>query len=204
MTQPPAHALAAPQARGRLRRVVVAMTGASGAAYGVRTLEVLRDEPGVETHLVLSEGARATLAHETGMAPRHLAELADEVHDDRDLQAPIASGSYRVAGMLVVPCSVRALSGIAHSASGSLIERAADVCLKERRRLVLVVRETPLHLGHLRMMTQATEIGAVVVPPSPTLWARPRTVADVVDHTVMRMLDLIGVDVDIAPRWHGG
>lgn len=188
----------------RPRRLIVAITGASGATYGVRTLEVLHDVPDVETHLVLSDGGRTTLAHETGMAPDDLAKLADVVHDDRDLAAPIASGSYRVAGMVVAPCSIRTLSGIATSASSSLVVRAADVCLKDRRRLVLLVRETPLHLGHLRLMTQVTETGAIVFPPSPAMYVHPRSIHDVVDHTIMRVLDQLDVDVDISPRWHDG
>jgi 4-hydroxy-3-polyprenylbenzoate decarboxylase len=184
--------------------VIVAITGASGATYGVRTLEVLADVPDVETHLVLSDGGRATLTHETGITPDDVAELADVVHDDRDLAAPIASGSYRVAGMVVAPCSIRTLSGIATSASSSLVVRAADVCLKDRRRLVLLVRETPLHLGHLRLMTHATEAGAIVFPPAPAMYIRPRSLDDVIDHTVMRVLDQLDIDVDISPRWHDG
>jgi 4-hydroxy-3-polyprenylbenzoate decarboxylase len=186
-----------------VRRLIVAITGASGAVYGVRTLEVLRAVADVETHLVLSDGAVTTLAHELDLEAQDVAALADVVHDDADLAAPIASGSYRTAGMVVAPCSARTVGAVATSQSSTLIVRAADVCLKERRPVVLLVRETPLHLGHLRHMTAVTEMGAVVMPPVPAMYFRPATVADVVDHTVMRALDQVGVDVAISPRWGG-
>jgi 4-hydroxy-3-polyprenylbenzoate decarboxylase len=157
----------------------------------------------VETHLVLSDGAVTTLAHELDLGPEDVAALADVVHDDGDLAAPIASGSYRTAGMVVAPCSARTVGAIATSQSSTLTVRAADVCLKERRPVVLLVRETPLHLGHLRQMTAVTEMGATVMPPVPAMYFRPATLAEVVDHTVMRALDQVGLDVPISPRWTG-
>lgn len=186
-----------------MRRLIVAITGASGAVYGLRTLEALRAVDDVETHLVVSDGAVTTLRHELDLEPAELAALADVVHDDDDLAAPIASGSFRTAGMVVAPCSSRALGAIATTQSSSLVVRAADVCLKERRPLVLLVRETPLHLGHLRQMVAVTEMGATVMPPVPSMYIRPRTIDELVDHTVMRALDQLAVEVAISPRWEG-
>lgn len=185
------------------QRVVVGIAGSSGAIYGVRLVEVLREIPGVETHLVLTQGARATIAFETDTDPARVEELADVVYDERDLGAAIASGTFRVAGMAVAPCSMKTLSAIATSYADTLLVRAADVCLKERRRLVLVVRETPLHLGHLRLMTQATEAGAVILPPVPGFYTRPQTIAELVDHTVMKILDVLGVESELVERWSG-
>src|SRR5215469_9185602 len=185
------------------RRLVVGISGASAPVYGVRVLEVLRDVPGVETHLVLSAGARRTIAYEMDRDPDSIAALADVVHDERAVGDSIASGTFVTDGMVVAPCSIKTMSAIANSYSDNLITRAADVCLKERRRLVLVVRETPLHAGHLRLMLQATEAGAVILPPVPGFYHRPATIADLVDHTVTKVLDQFGIHVDLIRRWEG-
>ena len=183
-------------------RVIVAITGASGVTYGVRALELLAD-CGVETHLVITRSGIATLSHETDLTARHVKDLAAVVHSPSDLGASISSGSFPVAGMLVAPCSVRTLSGIANSYDEDLVVRAADVTLKERRRLVLLLRETPLHAGHLRLMAQATEAGAVVMPPVPAFYSRPTTIQDIVDDTVYRALDLLGLPLEHDRRWTG-
>jgi flavin prenyltransferase len=187
-----------------VRRVVVAMTGASGAPYGVRALEVLGDLTDVETHLVLSRSAGMTLTHECdGRTVREVEKLADVVHKPSAVGATIASGSFHVDAMLVMPCSIKTLSAIAYSHASDLISRAADVSLKEGRPLLLLVRETPLHLGHLRAMTAAAEAGAVIMPPVPAFYALPRSVEDIVDHTVRRALARVGV-ADVAPAaWDG-
>jgi len=185
-------------------RLVVGLAGASGAVYGVRILEVLRDRADIETHLVVSGGALRTIELETDLTLGEVEALADRVHDVHDLAAPLSSGSFRTMGMVVAPCSMKTLSGIANSYSDNLLLRAADVTLKERRRLVLLPRETPLHLGHARLMVQAIEIGAVVMPPVPALYHRPETVEDIIDHTVSRVLDLFGIDNDLVERWGGG
>src|SRR6516225_6400711 len=156
------------------RRMVVAITGASGAIYGIRALEILRDRPEVETHLVISDSGRATITQETRRSLAEVRSLADVVHPFRELGASIASGSFRTDGMLVAPCSIRTLSAIANCATGDLVSRAADVVLKERRRLVLLVRETPLHAGHLRTMTTLSEMGAIIAPPVPAFYAKPQ------------------------------
>ena len=185
------------------RRMVVAITGASGAIYGIRALEILRDRPEVETHLVISDSGRATITQETRRSLAEVRALADVVHPFRELGASIASGSFRTDGMLVAPCSIRTLSAIANCATGDLVSRAADVVLKERRRLVLLVRETPLHAGHLRLMLQATENGAIVMPPVPAFYAEPASIEELVDHTVGRALDLLGIDTELVNRWAG-
>lgn len=184
-------------------RIVVGISGASGAVYGIRALQLLRGVSDVETHLVVTTAGRATIAAETSYGIRDVHHLADVVHRDHDLTAPIASGSYRIDGMLVAPCSVKTLSGIAHSYDDSLVVRAADVVLKERRRLVLLVRETPLHAGHLRLMSQVTDNGAIVFPPVPAFYARPGTIDELVDHTVGRALDLFDIDAGTVRRWCG-
>lgn len=186
-------------------RLVVGMTGASGQIYGIRLLQILRDVPDVETHLVMSPAARQTIQLETDWDPADVEALADQTYRFGDIAASISSGSFRVGAMIVVPCSMGTLSGIALSSSDNLIERAADVCLKERRRLVLAARETPLHLGHLRLMVQATEMGAIVFPPTPAFYTAPRRLEDVVDHTVNRLLDTLGIDLPerISPIWEG-
>jgi 4-hydroxy-3-polyprenylbenzoate decarboxylase len=185
------------------RRVVVAMSGASGAVYGARLIEVLAAMPEIELHAIISAGAAATIRYELGAEPADLAALADRVHDERDLAAPLASGTFLTHSMVVAPCSIRSLSAIANSANDNLLVRAADVHLKERRRLVLVVRETPLHEGHLRLMTLATRAGAVILPPVPGFYIRPATVAELVDHTVGKVLDSLGIAHDLSPRWGG-
>ncbi len=185
------------------RRLIVAISGASGPHYGVRLVEVLRERTDVEVHLILSTGARATISYELERDPDELLDLAHVVHDERDLAASVASGTFVTDGMVVAPCSVKTLSAVATSYDDNLVARAADVCLKERRPLVLVVRETPLHLGHLRLMQQATEAGAVVLPPVPGFYHRPRSIADLVDHTVTKVLDQLGIHLDLIDRWDG-
>lgn len=184
------------------QRVIVGITGASGAIYGVRLLEVLRDTA-IETHLVMSEMAKRVGLLETGSTPERVAALADVCYETADLEAPISSGSFQTMGMVVAPCSIKSLSAIARCYSETLLVRAADVTLKERRRLVLVVRETPLHLGHLRLLTDVTEYGAVVLPPVPGFYQEPRTIEDLVDHTVGKILDQFGLDHGLFKRWEG-
>ena len=183
------------------RRLIVALTGASGVIYGIRALELLRELGGIESHLVISPAALRTIAEETDDDPVRIRGLADIVHDHRDIGAAIASGSFRTMGMLVAPCSVRTLSGIAHAASDDLIIRAADVCLKERRRVVLLFRETPLHAGHIALMERATASGAVVMPPVPAFYSRPRSIDDIVVQTIGRAFDLFDIDLPQTVRW---
>jgi 4-hydroxy-3-polyprenylbenzoate decarboxylase len=187
--------------RGARRRVVVGITGASGTIYGVRLLEWLRRDPGVESHLVLSRAARQTLALETDWRPEDVEALADVVHAHADIGAPISSGSFRAHGMVIAPCSVKTMSNIAWGNTGDLIARAADVALKERRRVVLMLRETPLHVGHLETMVRVSQIGAIVFPPVPAFYQRPQTIVDLVDQSVMRCLDLLDIECEAAPRW---
>jgi 4-hydroxy-3-polyprenylbenzoate decarboxylase len=182
------------------RPVVVGITGASGSLYGLRLLDALR-AVGREAHVVITGPGAAVARHETGLEPEQIAAKAARAWDVDDLFAPIASGSFLTGGMVVAPCSVRTLSAVAEARSTNLLERAADVTLKERRPLVLLVRETPLHLGHLRLMTRAAEAGAVIAPPVPAFYSRPTSVDDLVDHTVARVLDLLGVDHDLSVRW---
>jgi 4-hydroxy-3-polyprenylbenzoate decarboxylase len=184
-------------------RIVVAISGASGPHYGVRMVEVLREHTDAEIHLIVSRGARATIAYEMERDPDEVAALAHVVHEESNLAAPIASGTFLTAGMVVAPCSIKTLSGIATSFADNLIVRAADVCLKERRPLVLMVRETPLHAGHLRLMQQVTEAGAVVLPPVPGFYHRPKTISDLVDHAVVKALDQLGIHLDLIERWTG-
>lgn len=188
-----------------MRRLIVGISGASGAIYGVRLLQVLRDVAEVETHLVMSQAARQTLALETDLSLREVQALADVVHDSRDIAASISSGSFKTAGMAILPCSIKTLSGIVNSYTDGLLTRAADVVLKERRPLVLCVRETPLHLGHLRLMTQAAELGAVVMPPVPAFYHRPQTIDDLINQTVNRVLDQFAIELpeDLFTRWPG-
>ncbi|HUZ40387.1 MAG TPA: UbiX family flavin prenyltransferase [Acidimicrobiales bacterium] len=186
------------------RRVVVGLSGASGAIYGIRLIEVLATMEGVETHLVMSKGAEATISYETNRKPGDIAALANVVHDERNLAAAIASGTFLTSSMVVAPCSIRTLSAIANSANDNLLVRAADVHLKERRSLVLVVRETPLHLGHLRLMTDVTMAGAVILPPVPGFYTLPKTIDDLIDHTVGKILDIIGLtEHSLFTRWNG-
>ena len=189
-----------------MKRLIIGISGASGVIYGVRMLEVLRGVPDIETHLIMSNAARQTLALETDLQLRDVQSLADVVHDARDIAASISSGSFKTAGMVILPCSMKTLSGIVRSYTDNLLTRAADVVLKERRRLVLCVRETPLHLGHLRMMTTAAELGAIVMPPVPAFYHRPQTLQDIVDQTVNRVIDQFDIEIsqDLFTRWDGG
>jgi flavin prenyltransferase len=185
-------------------RLIVGISGSTGPHYGVRLLEVLKEHrPDIETHLIMSSGARATIAYELDRDPDSVAALAHTVHDERNVGASIASGTFITEGMVVAPCSMKSLSAIANSYNDNLIARAADVCLKERRRLVLVVRETPLHLGHLRLMSAVTEAGGVILPPVPGFYHRPQTIQDVIDQTVTKILDLFGIHLDLIHRWEG-
>ncbi len=183
-----------------MKRLVVGISGASGVIYGVRALQRLK-EAGVETHLVMTKAAKITLAYELDMKVAEVEALASVVHRPDDIAAAISSGSFQTLGMLVAPCSVRSLSEIASGVTAGLLSRAADVALKERRRVVLLLRETPLHAGHLRSMLTATEMGAIVAPPVPAFYARPQSLDEMVDHTVGRALDLFGLDVGGVRRW---
>ncbi len=186
-----------------MKRIIVGISGASGAVYGIRLLEVLRGIAAIETHLVLTPAARRTIPMETDHTVDQVEALADHVHRSGDIAAAISSGSFRAAGMIVAPCSMKTVSGIATSFSDNLLLRAADVILKERRRLVLLVRETPLHIGHLRLLVQVAELGAVVMPPVPAFYHRPATLAEVVNQTVNRALDMLDVELeqDLFQRW---
>lgn len=187
-----------------MKRIVIGISGASGVIYGIRLLEVLKETDGIESHLILSRGARVTMELETSVNPEHAEELADRVHVPEDLAAPLSSGSFKTEGMIVAPCSMKSLSMIAHSMNDNLLVRAADVALKERRKLVLIPRETPLHLGHLRAMTAVSEMGGVILPPVPSFYHRPRTIEDIIDQTVGKALDQFGVPHQLFDRWAGG
>ena len=181
-------------------RIIVGISGASGVVYGVRLLRMLRPMP-IETHLVMTRTAEVTLAHETEMKSREVHALADQVHAANDLAAPISSGSFRTLGMVVAPCSIRSMAEIATGVTSTLLTRAADVVLKERRRLVLLVRETPLHTGHLRTMAAVSELGAIVAPPEPAFYARPQSLEEMVDHSLGRVLDLFDLESGTVQRW---
>ncbi|WP_408597614.1 UbiX family flavin prenyltransferase [Limnohabitans sp.] len=184
------------------RRLIVGISGASGIVYGVRILQALQHSD-IETHLVMSDSARLTLTAETDYTHKEVEAMAFEVHNAKNIGATISSGSFKTMGMVVAPCSIRSLSEIAYGMTTSLLSRAADVVLKERRKLVLMVRETPLHAGHLKAMTQACENGAILMPPVPALYARPQTLDDMVNHTVGRCLDLFDIETDLVSRWAG-
>jgi 4-hydroxy-3-polyprenylbenzoate decarboxylase len=184
-----------------LKRLIIGMSGASGVIYGVRALEMLREIPDLETHLVITPAAIRTLGEETDCTADYVRALADHVHNPKDIGAAISSGSFQTLGMLIAPCSVKTLSGIAHCYNSELIVRAADVCLKERRRLVLMFRETPLHAGHIALMERATLNGAIVMPPVPAFYHAPRTLDDIITQTVGRALDLFGIDTGKVKRW---
>jgi 4-hydroxy-3-polyprenylbenzoate decarboxylase len=186
-----------------MQRLIVGISGASGTIYGIRLLEVLRDTP-VETHLIMSDAAKAVAELETDYTEAQIEALADVVYRNDDLAARISSGSFQTLGMVVAPCAIKSLSAIAHSHNDNLLTRAADVVLKERRRLVLVVRETPLHLGHLRLLVEAAECGAVILPPMPSFYHQPRTIADLVDQTIGKVLDQFGIEHQLFRRWGGG
>ncbi len=184
------------------RRLIVAISGASGAIYGVRLLELLRDTE-IETHLIVSQTARVTLATETSLKLADVEALADVVHSNQDLGAACSSGSFRNLGVIIAPCSVKTMGEIATGVTANLISRAADVALKERRRVVLMLRETPLHLGHIRQMAAVTEAGAIVYPPVPAFYALPKSLDEMVDHTLGRVLDLFDIDLGLVRRWTG-
>jgi 4-hydroxy-3-polyprenylbenzoate decarboxylase len=186
------------------RRIVVAITGASGAVYGVRLLSHLRAAGAIETHLVVSNAGARSMHEELGLRREDAGSLADAVHPFADIGAAIASGSFAVDAMVVAPCSANTLAAVAHGISDNLVTRAADVCLKERRRLVLLVREAPLHLVHIRNMEAVTLMGGIVFPPVPALYQHPHTIEEMVDHSLARVLDLVGVANAIAPRWGAG
>ena len=185
-------------------RLVVGISGASGVIYGIRLLQALREAPDVETHLVISNGGKVNIALETDWKVRDVEALADVVYSDTDVAATIASGSFRTGGMIVAPCSMKTLGAIVNSYAANLLARAADVALKEGRRLVLSPRETPLHAGHLRMLHEAALMGAIVAPPVPGFYAKPQSVDDVVNHTVGRLMDLFALDTGLVRRWPGG
>jgi 4-hydroxy-3-polyprenylbenzoate decarboxylase len=184
-----------------MKRLIIGISGATGAIYGVRMLEVLSKLKDVETHLVLTRAAKMTIQVETPHSVKDVESMADVVHDINNVGASIASGSFRTAGMVIAPCSMKSLGGIAHSVGGDLLVRAADVILKERKKLVLVARETPLHLGHLETMVALTRMGAVIFPPVPAYYHRPKTLDDIINQTVSRILDQFDIDVNLFERW---
>lgn len=186
-----------------VKRIVVGITGASGMVYGIRLLELLR-RCGVETHLIVSRAAQMTLAYETDYKLSDIEKLASVVHPNADIGATCSSGSFATMGMIIAPCSVKTLSEIASGVTANLISRAADVALKERRKVVLLLRETPLHIGHIRSMAAVTEAGGIVYPPVPAFYAKPKSLEDMVDHTLGRVLDLFDIDVGTVKRWSGG
>lgn len=185
------------------KRLIIAITGASGVSYGLRLLQVLQAVPDIETHMVMSDAGKLNLKHELDISLAEFEALADVVHAVSDIGATIASGSFQSSGMVVVPCSMRTLAAVAHGLSDNLITRAADVMLKERRRLILMVREAPLNLAHLRNMTSVTEMGGIIYPPSPAFYQRPQSVADIIDHTISRVIDLLEIPQSQAVRWNG-
>ena len=185
-------------------RLIIGISGASGVIYGIRLLEALREAPEVETHLIISNGGKVNIALETDGKVRDVEALADVVYSDSDVAATIASGSFRTGGMIVAPCSMKTLGAVVNSYAANLLVRAADVTLKEGRKLVLAPRETPLHAGHLRLMHEAALMGAVVAPPVPGFYAKPASVEDIVNHTVGRLMDLFGLETNLVRRWPGG
>jgi 4-hydroxy-3-polyprenylbenzoate decarboxylase len=186
-----------------MKKIIIGMSGASGLIYGIRLLEVLKVDPQVETHLVMTASARLNISLETDWQAEAVIALADQVHSVKDLAASIASGSFRTDGMIVAPCSMKTLSAIVNSYADNLLTRAADVMLKERRRLVLMPRETPLHAGHCELLLKACQIGAIVAPPMPALYARPKTIDDMINHNVGRVLDLFDIESGLVNRWQG-
>lgn len=185
------------------KRLIIAITGASGVSYALRLLQVLQAVPDIETHMVMSDAGKLNLQHELDISLAEFEALADVVHAVSDIGATIASGSFQSSGMVVAPCSMRTLAAVAHGLSDNLITRAADVMLKERRRLILMVREAPLNLAHLRNMTSVTEMGGIIYPPSPAFYQRPQSVADIIDHTISRVIDLLEIPQSQAVRWNG-
>jgi len=203
MTQSESHANPSVPNGLPMRRLIIGISGATGAIYGVRLLQVLKSAPDIESHLVMSKAAERTIAYETEFTIPQVRAMADVAYNIADIGATVSSGSFHTEGMIIAPCSMKTLAAVAHSLSIDLLGRAADVILKERRPLVLLVREAPLHLGHLRLMVQAAEMGAIIVPPVPAFYNFPKTLDDVVNHTVGRVLDLFHIDVDIVKRWQG-
>ncbi len=183
------------------RKIIIGISGASGTIYGVRLLETLRDYNNVETHLVISDIAKEIIQHEDGRNPDKVLELADIVHPIKNLGAAISSGSFLTEGMIIAPCSIKSLSGIANSYNDNLLVRAADVCLKERRKVIIVLRETPLHLGHLELMTRVTRYGATLLPPMPSFYHKPKTIDDIINQTVGKVLDNFGIEHNLFTRW---
>jgi 4-hydroxy-3-polyprenylbenzoate decarboxylase len=186
-----------------VKRIAVAISGASGAIYGIRFLELLRGQPDVESHLIVSEAARRTIVEETDYVPPDVEAMATRRYSNKDIGAALASGSFKTNGMVVVPCSIKTAAAIAHCLADTLIARAADVTLKEGRPLILVVRESPLHLGHLRVLTSLAEMGAVILPPMPAFYNRPKQIDDLVTHTLARVLDRLGLPHTLVPEWQG-
>jgi flavin prenyltransferase len=186
-----------------VKRIAVALTGASGAVYGIRFLEILRGLPGIESHLIVSDAARRTIVEETDYAPKDVEALATRRYSNKDIGAALASGSFKTDGMVVVPCSIKTAAAIAHCLADTLISRAADVTLKEGRPLILVVRESPLHLGHLRVLSSLAEMGAVILPPMPAFYNRPKQIDELVTHTLARVLDRLGLPHALVPEWQG-
>ena len=188
---------------GTVRRIVVGISGSTGAIYGIRLLQILRDVPGVETHLIITAPGKRTLVEETEMSVRELEALAGVTYDNKDIGASLASGSFRTAGMVIAPCSIKTAAGLAYGFADTLLIRAGDVTLKEGRPLVLLVRETPLHVGHLRMLTHLAETGAVILPPMPAFYHRPKTLDDIINHTLGRALGRLGIEQHLVPEWRG-
>jgi 4-hydroxy-3-polyprenylbenzoate decarboxylase len=186
-----------------MRRIVVGISGASGPQYGIRLLEVMREIEDVESHLVISEGAKRNIQLESDWEVDEVAALGDFVYDSKDLAASISSGSFHTEGIVIAPCSIKTLSGVANSYNTNLLIRAADVALKEKRKLVLVLRETPLHVGHLRLMTRVAEVGGTIMPPVPAFYNRPKKVQDIIDQTIGKILDQFGIDHQLFARWKG-
>jgi 4-hydroxy-3-polyprenylbenzoate decarboxylase len=184
-------------------KLIIGITGASGVIYGIRLLEVLTKYKDVETHLVISEAGEQNMRYETSWKVEEVKSLADFCYDVRALGATLSSGSFKTEGMIVAPCSVKTMSALANSYTDNLLVRAGDVTLKETRKLILLLRETPLHLGHLRSMAKLAEMGAIIMPPVPAFYHRPRTIEDIIDHTIGKILDILGVEHDLFPRWSG-
>jgi len=185
-----------------MKRIIVGMSGASGVIYGIRLLEVLR-ELKQESHLVMSEAAKRNILIETDYSVEHVESIASVVHNTKDLAAPISSGSFRTEGMVIAPCAIKTLSGVAHSFDDNLLIRAADVTLKERRKLILVVRETPLHKGHLELMHRVSDLGGIILPPIPAFYIQPKTIDDLINHTIGKILDTMHIDHNLYKRWEG-
>jgi flavin prenyltransferase len=186
-----------------LKRLVIGITGASGAVYGIRLLELLRDTPDVEPHLIVSDSAKRTILEETDVSVAEVEALAARRYNNKDIGAAVASGSFKTAGMVIAPCSIKTAAAVAHCTADTLIARAADVTLKEGRPLILLVRETPLHLGHLRVLTALAEMGAVILPPMPAFYHRPKQIDDLINHTLARVLDRLGIAQTLVPEWQG-